>query len=267
MASYAIGDIQGCYSALQCLLEKIDFNPKHDKIWVAGDLVNRGPQSLECLRLLKSLGDAAICVLGNHDLHLLAIAHGVRTVKSKDTLNDVLTAPDKIELLDWLQQQPLIHHDKEQKALLVHAGIPHIWSTKQAKKLAREVESILQGSHAGQYFDAMYGDTPHSWSSSLTPPDRLRVITNYLTRMRFCTPSGQLDLKSKGDPEQCPAQFSPWFKLRDPHPKVHIYFGHWAALNGHCEHPDITALDTGCSWGNKLTAVNILTKEQFHCNC
>lgn len=267
MATYAIGDLQGCYASLQCLLEKISFNPKQDQIWLAGDLVNRGPQSLECLRYLKSLGESAKCVLGNHDLHLLAIAHGTRTLKSKDTVGDVLSATDKIDLLDWLQHLPLIHHDSEQQALLVHAGVPHIWSTQQSLQHAQEVENALQGEYAKHYFDAMYGNTPHSWSPNLKPPHRLRVITNYLTRMRVCDTKGRLDLKFKGDLERCPPDFAPWFELRPPHPDLRIYFGHWAALEGRCDHPHITALDTGCVWGNKLTAVDINSKNLFQCDC
>jgi len=267
MATYAIGDIQGCYSSLQCLLEKINFNPKQDQLWIAGDLVNRGPQSLECLRYLKSLGNAATCILGNHDLHLLAIAHGTRAAKSKDTLNDILTAPDKVELLDWLTHQPLVHHDDAQQALLVHAGIPHIWTVEQALEYSREVENVLQGDRAKQYFDVMYGDKPHTWSPTLESPDRLRVITNYLTRMRVCNAAGRLDLSFKGDLKKCPPDYAPWFELRPAHPSVHIYFGHWAALNGRCAHPNITALDTGCVWGNKLTAVELKSKQVFQCNC
>lgn len=268
MATYAIGDIQGCYSALQCLLQQLSFDAKKDRILLAGDLVNRGPESLECLRFIKSLGKSALLVLGNHDLHLLAVAHGVREARAKDTLQAILTAPDRIELLNWLQTRPLLHTDKKLNIALVHAGIPHIWSIPQAKALAQEVEHTLQNGNAMKYFTYMYGNTPDSWQPNLEKWERLRVITNYLTRMRVCNKKGVLDLSFAGEIENCPENFYPWFTFhKHQNDTPHIYFGHWAAINGVCNHPNITALDTGCVWGNKLTAINLKSKKIYQCNC
>ena len=259
MATYAIGDIQGCYDELQSLLKLIKFS-EHDRLWIAGDLVNRGPKSLETLRFLKSLGDRAVCVLGNHDLHLLAIYYGSSTLKRNDTLNRILEAPDCDELLTWLRKQKLLVLDKANGFVMTHAGIPPCWSIKKAKKRAKEVEKVLNSTLAKEFFDHMYGNEPDIWSSEHQGWDRLRLITNYLTRMRFCTAEGRLDFSAKGSLESQPIGYPPWFLLprKDPNERdIRIIFGHWAALEGTTQTENIYALDTGCIWGGQLTAMRL----------
>lgn len=265
MATYAIGDIQGCYDELQKLLDKVQFGPS-DQLWVAGDLVNRGPKSLETLRFLKSLGEQAVCVLGNHDLHLLAVHYNAVSVKRSDTLKPILEASDRQELMDWLRQQKLVVTDKEQGFVMVHAGIPPCWSVKQARKRAKEVEQVLQSTLAREFFNHMYGNTPDRWSPELEGWDRLRLITNYLTRMRFCRADSKLDFSTKGTLASQPATYHPWFilprkKTRDM--QYQILFGHWAALEGEAEPEHVFALDTGCVWGNKLTAMRLEDHKLF----
>lgn len=265
MATYVIGDVQGCYEPLLCLLDQISFNPKKDKLWFAGDLVNRGPDSLKCLRLIKKL--AKKVVLGNHDLHLLACYYG-RTinVKKKDTFGQILAAPDCEELMEWLRQQPLMVWSKKKNLVMTHAGLPHIWTARQAYQLSKEVNKVLRSEHAAEFFEQMYGNEPNVWSDKLTDYSRLRVITNYLTRMRFITASGQLEFAAKQAVESAPEGFQPWFAYprKDD---VTLAFGHWAALMGRTDHRDIHALDTGCVWGGGLTAMNARTKERFTCQC
>ena len=274
MSTYAIGDLQGCYQAFRCLLEQVTFNPDKDQLWLAGDLVNRGPDSLKTLRYIHSLGEAVIAVLGNHDLHLLAIAHGSQTSKPKDTLQDILDAPDRQTLLNWLQQRPLLHHDKKLGYTMVHAGIPPQWSLSVAQKLAREVEDILQSENAGQYFAHMYGDQPDCWSEKLSGFARLRLITNYFTRMRFINNNGALDLSNKRQPSKAAPGTLPWYQ----HPtrktrQDKIIFGHWAALQGEVgngketDNCHLFALDTGCVWGGKLTMMRLEDQQYFSCNC
>lgn len=257
MATYAIGDIQGCFDELQNLLEIISFN-KDDTLWLCGDLVNRGPKSLETLRFIKQLNHQAVSVLGNHDLHLLAVHNGAVKKKKSDTLNAILNAPDRDELLSWLQQQPLLHTDTKLNFTMVHAGIPPSWSTTKAKQLASEVENVLSSSLAKTFFDHMYGNSPKQWDDQLKSWDRLRLITNYLTRMRFCTPQDKLEFISKGGLETQPEGFLPWYK--HPNRKTaeqNIVFGHWAALQGKTDAANTYALDTGCIWGEKLTALRL----------
>lgn len=271
MATYAIGDIQGCFSSLVQLIDKIEFNPKKDRLWLAGDLINRGSDCLNTLRYIFSLGNAATVVLGNHDLHLLAHAHGARPLHPSDTLQSIMSAPDKTELLTWLQAQPLLHYCEKHNAAMVHAGIPPIWSVKKALKKAREVESVLQDTQlARDYFFNMYGDKPDTWIKGLEGVDRLRLITNYFTRMRFCTSQGKLELRSKNSPSYPPKGYAPWFS----HPKnewgnTRIIFGHWAALEGKSSNPNCIALDTGCVWGGALTAYCLETRltTQVDCAC
>ena len=265
MATYAIGDVQGCYDPLQRLLAKIAFNAKHDRLWFVGDLVNRGPQSLAVLRFIRSLGDNAVTVLGNHDLTLLAVAEGCSRLRSKDTFQDILRAPDCDELLNWLRQRPLIHYDAKLNFLMVHAGLAPQWNLQQALTYAHEVEEILRGPGYRGFLDAMFGNEPHLWNDNLTGIERLRCITNYLTRIRFCTDDGALSLIHKGAPGSQPAALKPWFETANRcTSEINIVFGHWAAL-GFYRQPGIYALDSGCVWGNTLTALRLDAPEQVCC--
>jgi len=254
MATYAIGDIQGCYRELCQLLEAVNFGDA-DRLWLTGDLVNRGPESLATLRLIKALGARALSVLGNHDLHLLAVAHGQRATP-KDTLDEVLAAPDRDELLHWLAQQPLLHRDRELGYALVHAGIPPQWKLKHAERYAAEVEAVLRSEQAPAFYAAMYGNQPARWDDALAGVERLRLITNYLTRMRFCRADGTLELATKTGANQPPAGYRAWFlHPARKSPRQRILFGHWAALEGQSANPRCIALDGGCVWGGELTAL------------
>ena len=257
MATYAIGDIQGCYDELQRLLERLDFSETRDQLWFVGDLVNRGPNSLEVLRLVKSLGDAAVTVLGNHDLHLLALAHGNPKHKHSSNLNDILGAPDRDELIYWLRHRPLLHRDKKLAFTMIHAGLPPQWTMKTARACAREVESVLRGDQHVEYFLDMYGNEPRIWDQDLQGMARWRFITNCFTRLRFCAADGSLQLQRKGAPDSDSQKHVPWFA----HPqrasrKKRILFGHWSTLGFNASH-NTWALDTGCLWGGKLTALRI----------
>lgn len=257
MALYAIGDIQGCWLELQALLDKINFDPDEDTLWFTGDLVNRGPGSLETLRYVKSLGSAALTVLGNHELHFLAIFYEKFKPGKHDTFDELLTAHDRDELIDWLRHQPLFHHDEKQGYCLVHAGLPPQWNIAEAKKRANEVETILRSDQIEDFLDHMYGDTPDIWSDALTGWDRLRFITNCFTRIRYCDRSGRLDLKQKGPPGSQPDGLLPWFELPDRKSRdEEIVFGHWSTL-GFQAREGIYALDTGCLWGGELTALQL----------
>lgn len=265
MTIYAIGDIQGCYKEFQQLLEQIRFDPAQDTIWLVGDLVNRGPGSLQVLRLVKSLGDSAITVLGNHDLHLLAVATGVAELGRSDTLNEVLAAPDRDELLAWLRQQRLLYADGNY--VLVHAGLLPQWSVKQAIGLAREVEQALRGDSYATFFEHMYGNSPHGWSDDYSGYKRLRVITNALTRMRICTPQGEMEFKFKGEVENIPQGYVPWFEMPKRKSRdATVIFGHWSAL-GLKVTPNVIALDTGCLWGGPLTAIRLEDRKLFQVEC
>lgn len=262
MAIYAVGDLQGCYTSFRKLLRKLDYNSKKDELWLAGDLVNRGPDSLECLRLAKQLNSKI--VLGNHDLHLLACYYSKHSLKKKDTLNQILLAEDAPELMEWLRQQPLLRVDSKRNVVMSHAGLPHIWSVNQAQAHALEVQQVLSSNDAAvyrAYFDEMYGNQPNVWSDSLRGQDRLRVITNYFTRMRFVDSKGALDLTAKEGADKAPHGFKPWFV----HPFAHnetVVFGHWAALEGFTGKAQFQAIDTGCVWGGHLTALNLDTYER-----
>ncbi|MFV1992701.1 MAG: symmetrical bis(5'-nucleosyl)-tetraphosphatase [Acidiferrobacterales bacterium] len=263
MAVYAIGDIQGCFTALQLLLEKIKFDSSVDKLWFTGDLVNRGPESLEVLRFVKGLGASAVTVLGNHDLHLLAVAHGKKKHNKRDTLSSVLDAPDCELLLQWLAQQPLIHHDPALNTTMVHAGIYPGWDLATALKLGREVEAILTSKELPLFLDKMYGNEPALWSNELTGWDRVRIITNCFTRLRYCDDHGSIDMTEKGPPGTQPATLYPWYHyLSKNHDFGNILFGHWSTLAA--GNPDaiklenrVFALDTGCLWGGSLTALRL----------
>lgn len=264
MATYAIGDLQGCFTPLQRLLHQIKFNPDEDTLWFTGDLVNRGPQSLETLRFIKNLKSAKT-VLGNHDLHLLAYSRGQHPGWQEDSFQSILTAPDREDLLNWLIQQPLLLHEKD--FLLIHAGLAPSWDLQQAKSLAREVEFIIQGENADEFFKTMYGDEPNYWSDSLTGYDRLRVITNYLTRARFCHPDGSLELKNKGVLNST-HPLIPWFQFPNrASQNLKIIFGHWAALGGITNTENVYALDTGCVWGYCLTAMRLEDGVRFNVEC
>lgn len=266
MTDYAIGDIQGCYERLRDVLAKADFSPSRDRLWVAGDLINRGPSSLESLRYIQGLGSSAVVVLGNHDLHLLAVALGGHALKSKDTLRDILEAPDHQHLLNWLRQQNLLVHDPDRNFVMVHAGLPHIWTVQQAVGYAREVEAAISGLDAAGYFAGMYGNRPARWTDSLQGFERLRAITNYLTRMRFIAGDGTLEFSAKESVEEAPDGFAPWFRFQRPD-DVRVIFGHWAALEGETESERFIGLDTGCVWGGKLTMMNLDSGEKIHCDC
>ncbi len=255
MTHYAVGDIQGCLDPLLRLLGSVSFDPACDKLIAVGDLINRGPKSLETLRFCKGLGDSFKTVLGNHDLHLLAIAHGVRAPTPKDTVNEILAASDRDELLAWLQQQPLLLTIDD--FTVVHAGIPPIWSLTQARRLAAEIAEVLRSDNSTEYFHNMYGNQPRQWSDDLQGPERWRVITNYLTRMRFCTAEGRLELESK-DAANAPAPYAPWFAHKGRKTgQDKIIFGHWAALEGRDCGPNLFALDTGCVWGGPMRLMNL----------
>ncbi len=268
MTDYVVGDIQGCYSDLRRLLDKAGFDPDHDTLWAAGDLVNRGPESLETLRYLKSLKKHCIAVLGNHDLHLLAVAHGVRDAKHSDTIDDILAAKDRDKLLDWVRHRPLVHYDKSLKTLMVHAGIPPIWDLDQTRERARELEKVLQSKKCGEFLENMYGNSPDRWSGKLKGWDRLRLIANYFTRMRFCQADGTLDLETKSGLSTPVDGFAPWFDQPSRLPgKLNIVFGHWAALEGETGMKRIHALDTGCVWGNRLTLMRLTDFRRFSVDC
>ncbi|MFJ7286029.1 symmetrical bis(5'-nucleosyl)-tetraphosphatase [Pseudomonas sp. NPDC099000] len=269
MATYAVGDLQGCLEPLQCLLEQVAFDPAKDRLWLVGDLVNRGPQSLATLRFLYSIRESLVCVLGNHDLHLLAAGQNIERLKKADTLREILQAPDAAELLEWVREQKLMHYDEQRNIALVHAGIPPQWSLRKALKCAAEVEEALRDDNRfPAYLDGMYGNDPVKWDNDLKGVTRLRVITNYFTRMRFCTSEGKLDLKGKEGIDTAPPGYAPWFKHRERRTKdVKIIFGHWAALEGQCDEPDVFALDTGCVWGGSMTLMNVDTGERLLCKC
>jgi bis(5'-nucleosyl)-tetraphosphatase (symmetrical) len=255
MATYAVGDVQGCRDELETLLERLRFDPARDRLWFVGDLVNRGPRSLDVLRLVHELGDAAVVVLGNHDLHLLAIARGAAQLRPADrTLLPILEAPDREPLLDWLQSRPLLHHDAALGVTMVHAGLPPQWDIPVARRCASEVEAALRGDHSGRLFAAMYGNDPDLWDEDLAGPDRLRFITNALTHLRVCDKAGRLLLKHKGPPARMPASAIPWFQVPGRRSAgARIVCGHWSALGYH-DADGVLALDTGCVWGGTLTA-------------
>ena len=265
MALYAIGDLQGCYAPLRALLEAIAFDPARDRLWFAGDLVNRGPQSLECLRFVRSLGVAAVAVLGNHDLHLLCVAAGVEKRRPRDTLDDVLEAPDREELLAWLRCRPLLH--AEDGHALVHAGLLPEWSIARARRLAAEVEYALQGPHFLQLLERMYGDRPDRWDESLEGFDRLRVTINAMTRLRMLDASGAMALRFKGEPGEAASGLVPWYRAPGRASADHtVVCGHWSALGLHLD-DNIVSLDSGCVWGRTLTAVRLEDRAVFSVPC
>jgi len=257
MAVFAIGDIQGCHEDLMRLLERIHFDAGEDQLWFAGDLVNRGPDSLGVLRFVKDLGDAAVSVLGNHDLHLLAVAAGTASRRKSDTLDELLASPQRDEYLDWLRHRPLLHHDEALGFTLVHAGLPPQWDLRQAAACAQELEAALRGAEHLEFFRQMYGDEPRHWDPGLTGIPRLRFIVNCFTRLRYCTAAGDLDLKSKGPPGSQPEGYLPWFQVPGrASAGLHLLFGHWSSLGDIAAH-NVYPLDTGCVWGGRLTALRL----------
>lgn len=257
MAIFAVGDVQGCYAELRKLIDKLPFDPSDDELWFVGDLVNRGPDALGVLRFVRELGPAARTLLGNHDLHLLALALGKAVPVAEDDLAPVLAAADGQELLDWLRHQPLAHHDPDLNTLMVHAGIIPGWSGPDTLARAREVETVLQGNDCGSFLTGMYGSRPDRWSDTLEGQDRLRFITNCLTRIRFVRADESLDFDQKGPPGSQPPGLVPWFEVPDRATSdLRIVFGHWSTL-GFLQRPNLLGLDTGVVWGGKLTAVRL----------
>jgi bis(5'-nucleosyl)-tetraphosphatase (symmetrical) len=257
MAVYALGDIQGCHDELQQLLDLLHFDPTTDQLWFVGDLVNRGPKSLETLRFVKNLGDAAVSVLGNHDLHLLALASGNEKHRDEASLDPVLDAPDRDELLHWLRHRPLMHSDAVMGFHMIHAGLPPDWDLETATACARELETALQGDDHLAYFLDMYGNKPDRWDPALSGQERLRFITNCFTRLRYLKADGRLALKEKGPPGTQKTDRLPWFEHPERRSRgERILFGHWSTL-GYLAQDNIWALDTGCLWGGSLTALRI----------
>jgi bis(5'-nucleosyl)-tetraphosphatase (symmetrical) len=260
----AIGDLQGCWRPLRQLLRRIAA-PAGEPIWFCGDLVNRGPDSLAALRGVMALGARAVTVLGNHDLHLLATAAGTRKPRRDDTLAEILDAPDRRELIDWLRARPLAHHQGDY--LLVHGGVVPAWDALKTVELAHEVERVLRGPHWGDFMAVMYGNEPRRWDDSLRGDDRLRAIVNVLTRIRHVDADGALDLVTTDAPAKAPAGHRPWFEL--PHRRTGnktVVFGHWSTL-GLVDRPNLVALDTGCVWGGCLSAMRLETRELFQVRC
>jgi bis(5'-nucleosyl)-tetraphosphatase (symmetrical) len=266
MSIYAIGDIQGCFDELLQLLEVISFNEHTDQLWFAGDLVNRGPKSLETLRFIKSLGDSAVTVLGNHDLHLLAASCAPKIARKKDSLLPILEAPDSVELIDWLRHRPLFHFNEE--FCLIHAGLPPQWDFKKTQKMALLAEQALRGPKYQAFLKQMYGNKPNIWSSNLKGVEKLRFIINCFTRMRYCDINGRLDFVHSGPVGSQPKSLMPWFEVpKRKNADMRIIFGHWSAL-GYYEGPNCYSIDTGCLWGGQLTALKLGEQVQrFSIDC
>ena len=267
MAMYLIGDVQGCDQALQQLLDKIQFSPSKDTLYFLGDLVNRGPDNVAVLRRLQALGESAKCLLGNHDLHLLSMHLGFSRPKPGDTVTDVLQAPDRTSLIEWLRHQPLAMYESE--ILMVHAGVLPQWTLEQTLSLAAEVQAVLQGDSWATFIQQMYGNQPNHWRDNLAGEDRLRVIVNGLTRLRFCSPQGEMEFAHHGDAHQAPVGYVPWFDV--PHRRtaqVSVAFGHWSSLSA-LQREDVIELDTGCVWGRCLSALKIEQgqRQRIQVNC
>lgn len=269
MGTYAIGDVQGCYEPLRQLLDQLRFDPAVDRLVVVGDLVNRGPDSVSVLRFLRSLGDRAVCLLGNHDLHLLAVAEREDPVSRKDSFQDVLAAPDRAELLDWLRRRPLAWQDPETGTLAIHAGLPPEWDAAETLARAREAEAVIAGPDAAAFYHEMYGNEPERWDPALTGWERIRFIVNCLTRLRYCRTDGSIDLRHKGEPGSQPPGLLPWFELPQRRSAgQRVVFGHWSTLG----RPQwcggsVVGLDTGCVWGGALSALELGSGQIFAVSC
>jgi bis(5'-nucleosyl)-tetraphosphatase (symmetrical) len=270
MSVYVIGDVQGCYSELRRLLDKIQFDQTRDQLWFCGDLVNRGPESLQTLHFVRSLGNAAVTVLGNHDLHLLAIYYTQKKIRASDSLAAILKSTDCEDLMHWLQARPLVHYDSNLRFLLVHAGVHADWDLDQTLENAGEIEQLLQGEDNRELLKKMYGNKPDRWSNDLTGIDRWRCIINVLTRMRFIRADGRLDYKAKGSPgEHVEQQLTPWFEMnRRLDQSIRIAFGHWSTLRLGAYGQNY-AVDGGCVWGGEFTAlrIDISQPQWFSINC
>lgn len=263
MADYFVGDIQGCHDELQALLTKVSFNPSNDTLYVAGDIVARGQQSLASLRFIKSLGDSAKTVLGNHDLHLLAIAEGLKSAKKSDHLTDILTAPDKVDLIEWLAHQTLLTKLPNEEVYLSHAGISPQWSIEDAVINARFVEEKLQSCSRKNWLAKMYGEKPNNWQQINNDDEKFRFIVNTFARMRFCYNDSSLEFNNKSAPNNDTSLLIPWYELVQLPENCYWLFGHWASLMGECSNPQIYALDTGCVWGQYLTLLRWQDKKRF----
>ncbi len=266
MATYAIGDIQGCYQSFSKLLKKIQFDPLHDQLWIAGDMINRGPESLATMQFLLDHQTQIRCVLGNHDLHFLAVAFECRKIHVKDTFDDILSSQQKDEIVAWMVKQPLAYFNAAFNTLMVHAGLPFNWSREDVLRYSQEVTDKLKSFSCEQFYLSMYGDQPDIWHDGLQGMDRLRYITNALTRMRFCRTDGSLELHAKSSPSAENSHLVPWFELDNKQFQGDIVFGHWASLQGNCSQANIHALDTGCVWGGALTALRLEDKKRFKVN-
>lgn len=266
MSTFLVGDIHGCFDELQLLLAQVDFNPNQDVLWLTGDLVARGPDSLKVLRYVRSLGDSARIVLGNHDLHLLAIYAGISRNKPRDNLTELLEAPECDELLNWLRKQPVVQIDHEKKIIMTHAGVSPQWNDAETiQRCAYDIEAMLRSDSYPLFLDSMYGDLPNSWDETLTGLPKLRFCTNVLTRMRYCYPDGSLDMLCKESPAKAPFPLKPWFDIPNPlTDEYSIVFGHWAALEGKGAPEGIYPLDTGCCWGGALTLLCWEDQRYFH---
>ncbi|WP_109078965.1 bis(5'-nucleosyl)-tetraphosphatase (symmetrical) ApaH [Aggregatibacter kilianii] len=264
MATYLIGDLHGCYDELQILLERVNFDSAQDTLYFTGDLLARGDKSLECLRLVKSLGSSAHTVLGNHDLHFISTALGVKKIKGRDRVDAIFAAPDFFELTNWLRYQPLLIHNEAQNFVLVHAGISPDWDLNTAKACAKEVENVLRHGNYRHLIEHMYAEQPDRWSPDLQGVGRLRYSINVFTRMRFCYLDRRLDFACKLPIKEAPTNLAPWFTLDNPlYKQENIVFGHWASLVDEITPPNIYALDTGCVWGNRLTMLRWEDKQYF----
>ena len=264
MATYIIGDLHGCFEEFQRLLVQAEFNPEQDELWLTGDLVARGEDSLACLRYVKSLGDKATVVLGNHDLHLLATLQGIKAVKPKDKVDAIFEAEDREDLQNWLRNRPLVAQHPQHKFILVHAGISPEWDLSTTLACAKEVEAVLQSDKFSDLLAQMYANTPDRWNEHLQGIERLRYAINVFTRMRFCYADNRLDFDCKLPAEEAPAELKPWFERGNPlYSQLPIIFGHWASLIGYRTPPEIYALDTGCVWGNHLTMLRWEDKRFF----
>ncbi|MDD2758702.1 MAG: symmetrical bis(5'-nucleosyl)-tetraphosphatase [Methylomonas sp.] len=266
MAIYAIGDIQGCYNELRRLLDAINFDPAEDQHWLVGDLVNRGPHSLETLRFIKGLGASAVSVLGNHDLHLIATVTSLGKVGKKDTLGPILRAADCDDLIDWLRRQRMFYHNADY--CMLHAGLPPQWDFELTQSMAHEVEQAIAGDDYQRFFRSMYGNKPAVWQDDLSATEKLRFAVNCFTRLRYCTPEGEMDFHQKGPPGSQPVHLLPWFRVPGRKSKdMRIIFGHWSTL-GYYSEDNVYAIDTGCLWGGQMTALKLdLRPERISVDC